>query len=120
MRRLTLSIVSVALVVACIVSTAYAAEATYSSNPFRVARWNGPTQSPIDINWAENNSGTGICSRIWENASEKDVASICEPKPWFAVTTYASCGLMGHGTAARYYKKYEYILSGYQHWNGCV
>ena len=101
---------------------AIAKEATYTSYPYYVSKVSGPNQYPIDENWAENNTGKGVCSRIWEylgGSSYNEVGVVCDSNA-ISVESFASCGINGHGTAGRYYAQYEYILSGYQLYNGCA
>lgn len=123
MNRLPLLVVaSLATAALWAAPSALAAEASYTSYPYYTDKVSGPNQFPIDENWAENNSGKGLCSRLWEwlgGSNYTMVASTCSGE-WVGLGTWASCSINGHGTAARFYEKYTYILSGWQHYNGCA
>lgn len=100
-----------------------AAEFSYTSSPYQTSKVSGPNQLPIDQNWGENNSGSGVCSRIWEflgGENYVEIASTCVASPWYGTLASGGCYTSAHGTVARYYQKYEYVLSGHQYWDGCT
>jgi hypothetical protein len=79
----------------------------------------GPNEFPIDSAYAENRSGTGICSRVWKyhGGSYTVVAEECKGSPTVSLTAVSACEYDAHGEVARYYAKYEYKMAGEQYTN---
>lgn len=99
------------------------ADGVYSSEPVRVEKCSGPNEN-VNTNIADNNSGVGVCDAIWEysGGSYTQIIRTCndELKEISVELPAPYCRVYGHGTAARPYNEYEYILIGEQFGEGCA
>jgi hypothetical protein len=86
---------------------------------------NGPQEPYIDTNWGNNQTGYGVCSRIWSyySGGYHSFGRVCTATS-SEITAYDEACLgantQSHGEAEHYYN-YNYVLGGYQWFEGrCV
>jgi|SRR5580704_5197523 hypothetical protein len=127
-RATGVAVVAAVVAALAIIPAAYASgesgckhpgEGTYTSYPDYVEKCSGPNESRINHNDADNETGEGVCNAIWRyngGTSYTQMSRSCDDSVGKEVPYEISIGeaVDGHGTSARPYEEFEYILYGAQ------